>query len=268
MTALPPSLPGGARSIMASRREPPDSLDFFPTPPWATRAMLKIMQLRGWLEPGMVFRCPAAGEGHMAEVIRELGRFPVLASDVFDYGVGYKVASYVGDGPDVLRDDVRPAWVMENPPFNLIPEFLDRAMSEAQVGVAFLVRAQWFHTVGRYDEIFGRRAPTHVFHYSERVPMQKGWWDPNGSTATDYSWAVWSPSALHKWRAGINVTRPYEGNWIPPGQRELLTLQGDAERFPDRRSPEEKARAAEAAARRKAARDQAGLALLPPEGRA
>ena len=28
------------RAVMASRREPPDSLDFFPTPPWATRALL------------------------------------------------------------------------------------------------------------------------------------------------------------------------------------------------------------------------------------
>lgn len=31
-------LPNGARAIMGSRHEPEDSLDFFPTPPWATRA--------------------------------------------------------------------------------------------------------------------------------------------------------------------------------------------------------------------------------------
>jgi hypothetical protein len=34
------AIPQGAQSVMAGRREPPDALDFFPTPPWATRALL------------------------------------------------------------------------------------------------------------------------------------------------------------------------------------------------------------------------------------
>jgi hypothetical protein len=31
----------GARAIMASRLEPADGLDFFPTPPWATRSLME-----------------------------------------------------------------------------------------------------------------------------------------------------------------------------------------------------------------------------------
>jgi hypothetical protein len=31
----------GARAIMAARQEPADSLDFFPTPPFATRALVE-----------------------------------------------------------------------------------------------------------------------------------------------------------------------------------------------------------------------------------
>ena len=32
-----------SHAVMAQRIEPADSLDDFPTPPWATRALLKIL---------------------------------------------------------------------------------------------------------------------------------------------------------------------------------------------------------------------------------
>jgi hypothetical protein len=31
----------GFTAVMAQRREPPDALDYFPTPPWATRALFR-----------------------------------------------------------------------------------------------------------------------------------------------------------------------------------------------------------------------------------
>src|SRR5690606_27106177 len=33
----------GARAIAARRLEPADSLDYFPTPPWATRALIEVV---------------------------------------------------------------------------------------------------------------------------------------------------------------------------------------------------------------------------------
>jgi hypothetical protein len=36
-------LPSGSTSVMARRVEPPDSLDFFPAPPWATRALCEYL---------------------------------------------------------------------------------------------------------------------------------------------------------------------------------------------------------------------------------
>jgi hypothetical protein len=38
---LMPMIPAGAGAVMAQRREPPDALDYFPTPPWATRALFE-----------------------------------------------------------------------------------------------------------------------------------------------------------------------------------------------------------------------------------
>ena len=135
------TIPRGSCAVMARRAEPPNSLDWFPTPPWATRALLERVLFdrlegddwpmvvrrpelgrwggdHGW--PGFPVALsvlePAAGEGRMTEVLREYFD-RVHASDVFDYGAGYQVASFVGDGVDVLE---APAggidWVITNPP--------------------------------------------------------------------------------------------------------------------------------------------------------
>src|SRR5262249_15486403 len=79
----------GARAIMASRKEPKDSLDPFWTPPWATRALVeRVLPVLG-IAPsdlaGMSAWEHACGEGHMAEPLAEyFGR--VIASDVHNYG--------------------------------------------------------------------------------------------------------------------------------------------------------------------------------------
>lgn len=58
----------GGTSVMAQRKEPPASLDFFPTPPWATRAGVEIIRA---IDPEARDVCdPACGEGHMAAKVR------------------------------------------------------------------------------------------------------------------------------------------------------------------------------------------------------
>ena len=61
------SIPTGGYAVMAQRREPPDALDLFPTPPFATRALLEhvIGDVRG----GIAWE-PACGYGHMSDVLR------------------------------------------------------------------------------------------------------------------------------------------------------------------------------------------------------
>jgi hypothetical protein len=73
--ALMPMIPAGAGAVMAQRREPPDALDYFPTPPWATRALFEhVLPALGIDGVGTVWE-PACGEGHMAAVI---GEFKVM----------------------------------------------------------------------------------------------------------------------------------------------------------------------------------------------
>lgn len=215
------ALPSGSTAVMARRVEPPDSLDFFPTPPWATRALCHLVlpqfAVRG--PAGLRVWEPAAGEGHMAEVLRESFR-EVIASDVHDYGRGYAVGSFVGDGPDQMAASAGVDWIITNPPFNLAIDFARRAITEARDGCALLVRTTWLESDERW-QLFCRTPPTHVAVFMGRVAMLRGRWEPGASTATSYAWVVWCHGASRDTRL----------LFIPPDARQRLTRPDDAARF-------------------------------------
>ncbi len=89
-------------AVMQRRALPSKGLDFFPTPPWATRAFLNEVLLSHFSPDcfSSVWE-PAAGAGHMVHVLSETFQ-NVRASDVEDYGTGFEVGSFVGQGPDVI----------------------------------------------------------------------------------------------------------------------------------------------------------------------
>jgi methylase of polypeptide subunit release factors len=212
----------GSRAIMASRLEADDSLDYFPTPPWATRALIELV-----LEPlsietrDAVAWEPACGEGHIAEVLSEYFR-EVMATDIHDYGYGGHVADFLTCQQLAGIDCADAAdWIITNPPFGDKSEaFVLQALDLAQIGVAMFVRLQWLETEGRYERIFSKSPPTLIAFFAERVNLCKGRWDPDGSTATAYIWLVW-----------IKGKKPRAPFWIPPGCRETFARDGDVERF-------------------------------------
>lgn len=214
---LPKALPSGARAIMGSRAEPDDSLDYFPTPPWATRVLVEVVLARlGVSDLDNVFE-PACGEGHIAEVLREYCE-DVSASDVFDYGYG-SVQDFLKRG--WWLSDCVAEWIITNPPFGekALP-FVTTARAIAP-NVAMFFRSQWaVEGVDRYEALFRGCPPTLCAWFVERVPLAKGRWDPDGSTATAYCWLVW-----------MRGHQPLPPFWIPPGQRERLTRADDRERF-------------------------------------
>ena len=220
-------IPSGSTAVMSRRTDPVDSLDFLPTPPWGTRALMQHV-LRPWECKGKSAWEPAAGEGHMAEVLQEYFH-PVHASDVHDYGRaprGYVVGSFIGVGFDVASwpaDLAGPHWIVTNPPFSKALEFAERALGEAHNGVALLLRTVWVESEERWAALFRDRPPSVIAQFSERLPMHEGRWDPNGSTATSYAWFVW--------RLPLNEGQGTRLMWIPPGQRQALEKADDRRRF-------------------------------------
>lgn len=205
-------------AVMQQRSEPHHSLDDFPTPPWATRALLEHLVDKYWwphLDEQSV-REPAANRGHMVRPLSEyFGR--VAASDIHDYGAGIPVQDYLF-GPPPERTD----WTITNPPYRLAEQFVARALDCSDV-VAVIVRTAFLEGVGRHMALFSRKPPTMVLQFTERVVMHKGrMLDPDvpvstwsekkqafvirkPSTATAYCWLVWdrasSGSTLFDWIA-------------------------------------------------------------------
>lgn len=198
------ALQNTSHAVMAQRAEPRDSLDDFPTPPWATRALIEHVISRP--APWFTAWDPACNRGFMARPLREYFGH-VFASDIADYGE--HVVS------DFLRDDYiapRPHWIITNPPFRLAENFIEHALGLAFTGVAMLVRTSFLEGVGRYERLFSKRPPAIIAPFVERVPMVKGRCDPAASTATAYCWLVWHVQAA---AAAPRVV------WIPPCRKQL-----------------------------------------------
>lgn len=208
-----------SHAVMAQRTELKTSLDDFPTPPWATRALIEhVVAAKGALA-AMTCLEPACGRGHMAVALAPYFR-EVVATDVFDYGFG-RVADFLKTKqPDQSFD-----WVITNPPFRLGEEFISRAMGIARRGVAMLTRTVFIESVGRHERLFKINPPSRFAQFTERVPMVKGRVDKKASTATGYAWLVWEKDRLGK----------SELFWIP-ACRKSLEREGDYQQAP--RMPE------------------------------
>jgi len=201
-----------SHAVMSQRVEAADSLDDFPTPPWASRALIEYVIENKRAVASMTCLEPACGVGHMSKVLKEYFA-KVHDADIGDYGYG-KVRDFLTyPYPDDAYD-----WVITNPPFRLAEEFVLRALKVSRVGVAILARTVFLESAGRYRAIFQTTPPTKFAQFVERVPMIKGRLDKSATTATGYCWLVWE-----KRKPGSPQLV-----WIPPC-RKALERQGDYE---------------------------------------
>ncbi|MFC4668354.1 hypothetical protein ACFO5X_07305 [Seohaeicola nanhaiensis] len=225
-------------AVMQQRAEAHDSLDDFPTPPWATRALCEFLVKQGQpLHLQEVWE-PACNRGHM---VLPLGEYfdRVHASDVHDYGfhgqtlVSDFLVDWSQDAPDV-------DWVITNPPFKMGADFIQQGLRYARRGVAMFVRSAFVEGADRYRTLFRDRPEAFTLPFVERVVIWKGvlldpdvpvWHAPKGdkpgemkkpASATAYSWLIW--------QSGRNA--PTEQHRIPPCRR-ALTRPGDYPPVPE-----------------------------------
>lgn len=177
-----------SHAVMAQRFEPTDSLDNFPTPPWATRALFEHI-LNGYALDKQTCLEPACGAGHMAKVMTEYFQ-KVIASDIYPYGYG-GTENYL----DAKKRDLQVDWIITNPPFKRAEDFIKKSLSEAKCGVAMLTRTVFLESVGRYQRLFLTTPPSIVAQFCERVPIVKGRLDPRATTATGYAWIIWEKNS-------------------------------------------------------------------------
>lgn len=191
-----------SHAVMAQRTEARDSLDDFPTPPWATRALIEYVI--GLDLKHLTCLEPACGAGHMAKPLSEYFS-SVDARDIISYDFG-KVEDFLASNLTERWD-----WIITNPPFRLAESFISHALTKAEIGVAFLVRTTFVESVGRYNRLFSVNPPNVFAQFVERVPMVKGRLDKSASTATGYCWLVW-------FKNSDDVSNLV---WIPPCRKKL-----------------------------------------------
>lgn len=203
--------PGMSHAVVARRHESQASLDDFPTPPWATRALMehviKPSEFGYGIHRASVWE-PACGRGFMS---RPLGEYflSVMSTDIGDYG--WRGQHGIND---FLSNEYQPVdiqWVITNPPFKRAYDFIDSSLTRGW-GCAVLVRTSFVEGVRRYNSLFKNRPPNIIAQYSERVPMVRGRVDKNASTATSYCWLVWG-------QGGYGSCSKFV--WIPPCRKDL-----------------------------------------------
>jgi hypothetical protein len=122
--------------------------DFFPTPHWATFALIDNENFSG-----EIWEC-ACGDGAMSRVLKQTG-CSVRSTDLYDRGYGRP-------GHDFLTE-VRPTDnIVTNPPYNCAERFVAQGVKLARKKFALLLRLAFLEGANRANTIFAVAPPSRV----------------------------------------------------------------------------------------------------------
>jgi len=200
-----------SHAVMSQRFESADSLDFFPTPAWATRALCE--KINEWEDSEintLTVWEPACGQHHMLRPLREYFG-TAFGTDIHPYNGGHEIQDFLW-----FIKNKGAHWIITNPPFRHGAQFAELMIERCLNGAAILVRTQFLESAARFDTLFSKNPPTEILQFVERVPMVKGRVDREASTATSYCWIVWRKGHYH----------PPIFRWISPC-RKRLEREGD-----------------------------------------
>ena len=165
-----------------------DGPDFFPTPAWATYALIDNEAFRGEIWES------ACGNGAMSEVLTKTDQ-PVASTDLYDRGYG-------DSGIDFLHPKRRAQNIVTNPPYNAAEGFVKSGLQVADRKFALLLRLAFLEGAGRQRTIFTDNPPSRVWVFSERITFYPDGAVQKGSGTTAYAWFVWDKDAsgtMLKW---------------------------------------------------------------------
>lgn len=158
-------------------------LDFYPTPPDATHALMRFLTIKGIVNRDSLVWEPACGNGAMSNVITEYVD-DVYSTDIRQTGFGH-------GGIDFMSMSFDCDAVITNPPFALSEQFIRHARKQAPV-VAMLLKSQYWHARKRVS-LFQTNSPAYVlpltwrpdFLFDQRVGGAKG------APTMEVHWTVW-----------------------------------------------------------------------------
>lgn len=158
-----------------------DGPDYFPTPKWATYALIDNEKF-----DGDIWEC-ACGDGAMSRVLEQTSS-PVYSSDLYD-------RPYGDAGVDFLTTKRRASNIVTNPPYNSAEGFVKAGLEKADEKLALLLRLAFLEGGNRNRTIFTVTPPSRVWVFSERITFYPAGMKAAGSGTTAYAWFVWDKSA-------------------------------------------------------------------------
>lgn len=171
-----------------------DGPDFYPTPTWATYALMENEKFTGDIWES------ACGDGAMSEVLAHYNN--VRSSDLYDRGYGES-------GIDFRCTQSSCDNVVTNPPFHSAEEFVHSATKLADRKFALLLRLAFLEGVSRQNTIFSKIPPSRVHVFSERITFYPKGAKIKGSGTTAYAWFIWD-------KDHFGTT---ELKWLPAGYK-------------------------------------------------
>lgn len=173
-----------------------DGPDFFPTPEWATFALIENEKFVGEIWE------PACGDGAMARVLASTGN-SVFASDLYD-------RKYGETGIDFLAADRLVDNIVTNPPYNAAEGFVRSGVKNSRKKFALLLRLAFLEGANRQRTIFSKYPPSRVWVFSERITFYPAGAVQKGTGTTAYAWFVWDKDA----------SETTELKWFKPGYKD------------------------------------------------
>jgi hypothetical protein len=134
-----------------------DGPDFFPTPRWATFALIDNEKFSG-----DIWEC-ACGDGAMSHVLAQTG-CAVPSTDLYERGYGEA-------GHDFLNPTRSADNIVTNPPYNCAEGFVASGVKHAHKKFALLLRLAFLEGANRANTIFARIPPARVWVFSERITI-------------------------------------------------------------------------------------------------
>jgi len=176
-----------------------DGPDFFPTPAWATHALIDNEDFRGDIWE------PACGDGAMSRVLETTGN-KVISSDLHDRGYG--------EADHDFLDSWRSAPnIVTNPPYNAAEGFVRAGVDRSSAKFAMLLRLAFLEGANRQRTIFTDAPPSRVWVFSERITFYPAGAVQKGTGTTAYAWFVWDKGAS----SGTEL------KWLKPGYKSLYS---------------------------------------------
>jgi hypothetical protein len=176
-----------------------DGPDFFPTPAWATHALIDNEEFRGDIWE------PACGDGAMSRVLETTGN-KVISSDLHDRGYGEA-------DHDFLDSWRRAPNIVTNPPYNAAEGFVRAGVDRSSAKFAMLLRLAFLEGANRQRTIFTDAPPSRVWVFSERITFYPAGAVQKGTGTTAYAWFVWDKDAS----GGTEL------KWLKPGYKALYS---------------------------------------------